>query len=373
MARAKKYLDLDVLTAARQRVLHLYDLFDSIVVCFSGGKDSLSCVLLVKEVHDEFNLGPVNIIFRDEEVINGTVLDFVNEYRLQPWADLRWFCLPSANSRFILGQKLRYIEWDPTREWVRPMPEWAITAADLGLDPSKAVNQHELDAVMAQPFKGKVAFVTGVRAAESLVRFRACTQKLSESWIGSPEGVPNSRVKLAKPIYDWNANDCLKYLLVEKQVPICPIYDAQEMAGIGLRVSTPLHAVAAKKFDAVRAVEPDFYEQIIRVFPEMKLQERYWKEWDTKGMLTAYLDEDPDSFDGVLRYIVDHFESEASRALALDRVELWRGRRERDPENYPVKLLLETIAFGSTKRRLAGVYTQSKGEVAKRERLEKQA
>jgi len=368
MPRAKKYLEIDCLTAARQRIRHIYEAFDSIAIMFSGGKDSLSCVHLAKEVHDEYDLGPVNVIFRDEEVINPTVLNFVNEYRHKDWVNLAWYCLPNANSRFILGRKLRYIEWDPNREWIRPMPEWAISAKDLGIDGT--TSQHSLDDLMAQPFGGKVAFITGVRAAESLIRFRSVTQKLNENYIGSIEGNPKSRVKLCKPIYDWQQNDCLKYLF-DNEIAWCPLYDAQEMAGIGLRVSTPLHAVAAKKFDAVRAVEPEFYEQIIRIFPEMKLQERYWKEFDQKALIAAYVDEDPDSYQGVLRYIQDHFESEISKQRALGSVELWRGRRERDPENYPIKLLLETIAFGSTKRRLAGVYTNSKAEVAKRARKDK--
>ena len=34
----KKFLDIDVLEAAKQRINHIIDLFDTIIVCFSGGK-----------------------------------------------------------------------------------------------------------------------------------------------------------------------------------------------------------------------------------------------------------------------------------------------------------------------------------------------
>lgn len=370
MARAKSYLDLDVLTAARQRIRHVYDVFDSVVVMFSGGKDSMACVHLAKEVHDEYGLGPVEIIFRDEEIINPSVLDFVDSYRKKDWVNLRWYCLPSLNHRFILGQKLRYVEWGPGRGWMRPMPEWAISANEIGISATEVLTEHNMDDYLAQPYPGKVAFITGVRAAESLVRFRSVTQKLNENYIGSIEGNPRSRVKLCKPIYDWQQNDCLKYLLYEIAEPICPIYDAQELASVGLRVSTPLHTVAAKKFDKVRAVEPEFYEQIMKIFPEMAVQERYWKEFDSKAMLDAYVDEDPESYEGVFRYINEHF-SGGEKDRSLERVTLWQGRRERDPDNYPIRLLLQEIALGSSKRRLAGVYTQSKGEVAKRARKAK--
>jgi hypothetical protein len=41
MPKYKRYLNIDVVTAARDRVRHIYDAFDSVAVCFSGGKDSL--------------------------------------------------------------------------------------------------------------------------------------------------------------------------------------------------------------------------------------------------------------------------------------------------------------------------------------------
>lgn len=370
MVRAKSYIELDVLTAARQRLRHVFDIFDSVVVMFSGGKDSMACVHLAKEVHEEYGLGPVEIIFRDEEIINPSVLDFVDSYRQKDWVNLRWYCLPSLNHRFILGQKLRYVEWGPGREWMRPMPEWAISADEVGISATEVLTEHNMDDYLAQPYPGKVAFITGVRAAESLVRFRSVTQKLNENYIGSIEGNPRSRVKLCKPIYDWQQNDCLKYLLHTVAEPICPIYDAQELAGVGLRVSTPLHTVAAKKFDKVRLVEPDFYEQIMRIFPEMAVQERYWSEFDQKAMMAEYQEDDPESYAGIFRYIDEHFTG-SERERSMERVELWRGRRERDPDNYPIKQLLQEIAFGTSKRRLAGVYTQSKGEIAKRARKAK--
>jgi hypothetical protein len=36
------YIDTDVLTEAKKRIHHIFDLFDTVVVMFSGGKDSLA-------------------------------------------------------------------------------------------------------------------------------------------------------------------------------------------------------------------------------------------------------------------------------------------------------------------------------------------
>ena len=367
MVRAKEYIGTDVLTAARERIEHIFYTFDSVAVMFSGGKDSLACVHLVKEFHDEHDLGPVNVIFRDEEVINPSVIDFVASYRNLDWVNLRWYCVPMRKQRVVLDRKLRYVEWDPEREWVHPMPDFAISAETLGMKPGEVLTEHTMDDKAAEEFPGRVAFITGVRAQESLVRFRAVTQKLNENYISKIEGNERSRVRLCKPIYDWSQMDVLKYLY-DNDIAWCSVYDAQELARVGLRVSTPLHAGSAKKFGSLRETEPEFYQRCVEIFPEMIVQERYHAEFDTTALLAPYLE---DGFNGIVRFIREKIDGEEAQATAMKRAKEWKGRWRKDPDNYPLHLLLETLAFGFTKRRLAGVYTESRGEKAKRARKEK--
>lgn len=362
MPRAKKFLDIDVVEAARQRINHLYDAFDDTVVMFSGGKDSLAVLLLVKEYHEAHGLGPVKVAFRHEEVINPSVLEFVAKFRDYDWLDLHWFCLPMANSKFSLGVKERYTEWDPERKWVGEMPEWAITADDLDMGEGD-FNQNNVDDYIANHIapRGKVAFITGVRASESLVRFRAVTQKLNENYINSIEGNTRSRVKLCKPIYDWEQKDVLKFIY-ESDEEWCPVYDAQDIAGIGLRVSTALHVVAARKFKELAEIEPEFYQSIVDIFPDMLDQARYWQDFDQDAIIRDYKGK---GWNGVIRYIKDHV-PEDNKELAMERVRLWRMRHDKDPENYPVDLLLRTIVFGTIKQRMAGVYVDSKANKGKK-------
>ena len=47
--RYKKPLDVDVFTAARARMKYVYDEFDTVVVSWSGGKDSSCCLELALE------------------------------------------------------------------------------------------------------------------------------------------------------------------------------------------------------------------------------------------------------------------------------------------------------------------------------------
>ena len=79
MTRRRMFLDINCVEAARQRIRHVYDTFDTVCVQFSGGKDSTACLFLAKEIHEERGLGPVKVIFRDEEFLSPAVDQYVTE------------------------------------------------------------------------------------------------------------------------------------------------------------------------------------------------------------------------------------------------------------------------------------------------------
>ena len=105
MTRRRMFLDINCVDAARQRIRHVYDTFDTVCVQFSGGKDSTACLYLAKEVHEERGLGPVKVIFRDEEFLSPAVDRFVQEVANYDWLDFEWYCLPQAQERWVLGRR----------------------------------------------------------------------------------------------------------------------------------------------------------------------------------------------------------------------------------------------------------------------------
>lgn len=344
----KGYIETDVLTEARRRLHHTFDVFDTVLVAFSGGKDSTAALHLVRSVSRERgDERPVKVVFRDEELIPDSVVSFVDDYRRQPWVDLRWYAVPLESTKYILGTSSRYIQWDPHRAHVRERPPWAITSDQLGLDPELVLDQYTMDTVVAKGERGKVAIITGVRADESLMRFRAMTAKLSENYINA---LPGTRICTVKPIFDWKENDVFRYFY-DESIRYCPTYDAQLFAKEPLRVSTPLHAERAKRLDNLRAYEPLFYDQVMTVFPEMAVQERYYAELDREALIARY----GSSLDGVAAWVEETITDEHQRAKALKELAATRIKQAKTPESYPSDYVLGQFMAGAYKRGLAAL------------------
>lgn len=345
--RVKQYIDTDVYTEAKNRIRHIINTFDKLYVCFSGGKDSLATLHLTQEVYDEMGITEkVNVIFRDEELIPDDVINFVQSYYKSGKYNFYYYAVPLSSSKFVLGVTYPYIQWDESRPWIREKPEFAIK--DSG---GKVFDQYTMDKFAVEGVKGKIAFLNGIRADESLVRLRSCLNKHNENYITATE-IPN--VKMCKPIYDWTQNDIFRYFY-DKNIKYCGIYDLQVLNGDGLRVSTPLHAESAKRFDKIKTLYPTFYQQLVDTFPEMLVQARYWKELDRESIIYKY----EHSFSGIIKYIKDTVDDPKMQKLAITRVLRCKTTRDNNMKagkylktmgGYPILYVFKAILAGQYKR-----------------------
>lgn len=351
MATKKLYIDSDVYTEAKKRIKHVINTFDSVLVAFSGGKDSLCVLKLVEEVYKEMGITEkVKVFFRDEELIPDDVIDFVRSIAESGVYDFRYYAIPLLSSKFILGNTYEYVQWDKDREWLRQPPEYAIRLPE---GEYRVFSQYDADEFICAGEKGRVAIINGIRADESLTRFQACCVKRNENYINATN---SKRIKLVKPIYDWTERDLFVYFC-KNDIKYCDIYDKQMLNGQQLRVATPLHAECSKTFYKIKTLYPKFYQQLIDLFPEMIVQSMYWKEYDRTGIIYEY----EHSFDGIRQYINDVVTDKEQNALAHKRVKnaetirnnkLKRGEGLENYGGYPILHVFKAVLAGQYKREI---------------------
>lgn len=370
MTKQRMFLNISCVDAARQRIRHVYDTFDTVCVQFSGGKDSTAILYLAKEVHEERGLGPVKVIFRDEEMVSPKIYEYVNKVRQYDWVDMEWYCLPYANEVWVLGIRENILQWDPVRaaegKLVRDMPPWAINASHYGL-PMDETPPESIDYYTLQGKKGSVAFLTGVRANESMVRYRSLVQKVHENYIVSPYKMKKSiPLKFAKVIYDWQTNDVFKFISEEHNAEYCEYYDLAAMTGSNTRVGIPLHAVAIRRIGDVVSTEPDFYDRLWEIWPEIDAQRRWWPDFDMEKYIESYA---VDGFEGAKRCIEENTSDELDKRRAMAYVADFRKKHLKDPYSYPMNWLIRNLLTAE----LTGVAAAPVGPKTKADTLRQKA
>lgn len=112
-------------------------------------------------------------------------------------------------------------------------------------------------------------------------------------------------------------------------------------AGDNLRVCSVLHATPAKQLHKLREVDPLVYDQVVSIFPEITVQERYWREFSVDKVVEKY----GKSWAEMEQWVVDNLD-DIQRPWALKEIEGVRGRAEKTPDSYPLKYVFSQIVQG---------------------------
>lgn len=238
---AKQFLDIDVLTAARQRIADTFDSFERIYLAFSGGKDSSVMMHLVMDEAIKRNR-KVAVMFIDFEAQYADTISHATEM-FSMYADNiepHWICIPMLLRNAVTNYEPRWTCWDESKReaWIRSKPLGCKTEDDYPF----ALPEMEFEEfiVLFGEWYGQgklTAGFIGIRAQESLHRYCAiATWEKRDKMLNGRRWTTKiiDQVYNIYPIYDWLTEDIWRYHAKHPEKPHNKIYDRMHQAGVPL-------------------------------------------------------------------------------------------------------------------------------------------
>ena len=205
-SNARVYLSNNVYEESLERIRYLFDEFENIVVGFSGGKDSTTCLELSLIVAREKNRLPLNVLFLDQEAEWQCTIDYVEEVMSRKEVNPIWFQMPLriANSA-SLNEEWHHC-WDVNiTEWLREKNPISIKENTYGCDRFADL----FTAIFKKDYKDKKAcYISGVRCEESPTRNMALTGQVTYKGLTWGKILSKEMEHYTfYPIYDWSVWD----------------------------------------------------------------------------------------------------------------------------------------------------------------------
>lgn len=284
MSGNKKYLDKNVYEAALQRLRLIFDEFETIVVSYSGGKDSTVLLELARQEAQKRNR-QIYALFIDLEGQYQATIEQVERQMLNDETIIPiWICLPLNLRNAVSVFQPHWACWDPEQKpyWIRALPEHDCVISDQDLYPFWRYRMEFEEFIVEFPkwmANGKkYASLVAIRADESLNRFKAVARRFGgpkKSAYYDREGnivrwgtvldEKHQNIVSLYPIYDWRVEDIWHFIGKEK-VPYARIYDLMHLVGIPLseqRICQPYGDDQRKGLDLWAVTEPETWSKVL--------------------------------------------------------------------------------------------------------------
>lgn len=323
--RITKYGNIDVVTAARNRIINIFESGLPVYVNFSGGKDSLCLGHVVLTLIQEGKINPSQVIgvFVDEEAIFDGVEEIVKDWRIKfmlAGCEFRWYCIEVKHYNCFnqLANDESFICWDRNKEkdWIRRPPEFAIR-----YHPMLKEGNETYQTFLSRITRDGVQAI-GIRLSESVQRANYFAAAMKTSGGRSPVKASNALF----PIYDWNNNDVWLYLKNNNiTIPIEYVYLWQVgTAKHRLRISQFFSIDTAGSLVKLSEFANGLMEKIIRREPNAYLASLYWDSemFRRSGTNRRKIEKDLEDIDykaltfNLLSNIQKNFETEKRRKEA---------------------------------------------------------
>ena len=263
---------MNVFESAQERIAYCFREFDYVYVSFSGGKDS--GVLLELTAMEAAKQGKrFGIYHMDYEAQYNLTTDYVQQTldRYQDRADIYHICVPFKVTTCTSMFQSYWRPWQADLQdlWVRPMPERAMTADCF---PFYRPNQWDYD--FQREFgewlcqtKGRVCCLVGIRAEESLNRWRTAFAESENRrhYDGKQWTTLQGKCVNAYPIIDWLLQD-VWIANSRNGWQYNRLYDLMYLAGVPvhkMRVASPFLSEGQETLRLYQVIEPDTWGRLV--------------------------------------------------------------------------------------------------------------
>lgn len=273
---AKNYLKKNVYEAALERIEYLFNEFENVLVAFSGGKDSGVCLNLAYDYAKEHGLlNRLAMYHLDYEAQYQHTTDYVTEcFNSYEGIEKFWLCLPvSANCGCRIDSGT-WIPWEKEKQslWVRQLPDspYLIDQNNCPFQMQVGDKDYDVQERFSQWFSsthGNTAVIIGIRAAESLDRYRAIKSERKVNGYKRTNYIlsRNATTHNAYPIYDWEVDDVWTYnAMFEKSYN--KLYDLYYQAGLSvdqMRVANPFHSCGTETLKLYKVIDPNTWGKMV--------------------------------------------------------------------------------------------------------------
>lgn len=272
----KKYLDKNVYDAAIERYNYIFDHFEHIYVSLSAGKDSSLTIQLLNHVAQQRDR-TFDVMFIDYEAQYKATIDHV--YELEELSNIDNFYHIAWNFKANNASSVFDRFWYPWNEdfeevWLRELPADSINIHD---HPEKFDEYFTDNLFLRGLFKAfaewykdinktnKVANLQGIRADESLNRFRAIAKgkNMYKDKVWTTDNF--NGVYSVYPIYDFSTEDVWG-CYAKHDFKYNQIYELMYKSGISIheqRIAQPFGLRQKDSLDQWAKLEPETWEKLV--------------------------------------------------------------------------------------------------------------